>query len=128
MFATKMHKMAFRSAIRNPLVNRYVSKTANATPSLCIAWQQPTRAFSSQVVPDASAASKATSQAHAFSSMAAALPRGTLEKPLQVLDMAIVRKIKAELMEVDANSDGRYATSSNDWSYTQTSFRSCACS
>lgn len=28
---------------------------------------------------------------------------------LQALDMAAVRQIKAELMEVDANSDGRYA-------------------
>lgn len=28
---------------------------------------------------------------------------------LQALDMAAVRQIKAELMSVDANSDGRYA-------------------
>lgn len=32
---------------------------------------------------------------------------GTVTKPLKVLDMRVVRQIKAELMEVDANSDGR---------------------
>ena len=33
--------------------------------------------------------------------------RGTIEKTLKALDMSVVRQIKAELMEVDANSDGR---------------------
>ena len=33
---------------------------------------------------------------------------GYIQKPLEALDMALVRQIKAELMEVDANSDGRY--------------------
>jgi hypothetical protein len=32
---------------------------------------------------------------------------GKVERTLKALDMAIVRQIKAELMEVDANSDGR---------------------
>jgi hypothetical protein len=32
---------------------------------------------------------------------------GKVERTLKALDMALVRQIKAELMEVDANSDGR---------------------
>ena len=36
---------------------------------------------------------------------------GFVQKPLEALDMALVRQIKAELMEVDANSDGRYVNS-----------------
>ena len=32
---------------------------------------------------------------------------GYIEKPLKALDLAAVRQIKAELMAVDANSDGR---------------------
>ena len=32
---------------------------------------------------------------------------GKVERTLKALDMAVVRQIKAELMEVDANSDGR---------------------
>ncbi len=32
---------------------------------------------------------------------------GFIEKPLKALDLAAVRQIKAELMAVDANSDGR---------------------
>ena len=35
---------------------------------------------------------------------------GKIEKTLKALDMAVVRQIKAELMEVDANSDGRQVT------------------
>jgi hypothetical protein len=38
---------------------------------------------------------------------------GKVEKTLKALDMAVVRQIKAELMEVDANSDGRQVTNSN---------------
>ena len=60
--------------------------------------QQPVRSF---------ATDNHAKQVHPFSSMATMTP-GTIEKPLQVLDMSMVRKIKAELMEVDANSDGRY--------------------
>jgi len=33
--------------------------------------------------------------------------KGTITKTLKALDMSVVRQIKAELMEVDANSDGR---------------------
>lgn len=33
---------------------------------------------------------------------------GFVERPLKALDMAVVRQIKSELMEVDVNSDGRY--------------------
>lgn len=40
-------------------------------------------------------------------SAAATGEKGTVTKTLQALDMAVVRQIKAELMEVDANSDGR---------------------
>jgi hypothetical protein len=36
---------------------------------------------------------------------------GTVTKTLHALDMEAVRQIKLELMEVDANSDGRYARS-----------------
>jgi len=32
---------------------------------------------------------------------------GFVERPLQALDMAMVRQIKAQLMEIDANKDGR---------------------
>jgi hypothetical protein len=32
---------------------------------------------------------------------------GKVERSLKALDMALVRQIKAELIEVDANSDGR---------------------
>ena len=32
---------------------------------------------------------------------------GYIEKPLKALDLAAVRQIKAELMAVDANSDGK---------------------
>ncbi len=34
-------------------------------------------------------------------------PPATIEKPLQALNMTLVRQIKAELMSVDVNSDGR---------------------
>ena len=46
----------------------------------------------------------------AFSSSTTETKSGTgfVERPLEALDMAVVRQIKAELMEVDANSDGRY--------------------
>jgi hypothetical protein len=43
-----------------------------------------------------------------FAQKTNALEQAYVEKPLQALDMAVVRQIKAELMEVDANSDGRY--------------------
>jgi hypothetical protein len=32
---------------------------------------------------------------------------GFVEKPLKALDLALVRQIKSDLMEFDANSDGR---------------------
>ena len=35
------------------------------------------------------------------------LAAGYIEKPLKALDLAAVRQIKAELMAVDANSDGK---------------------
>lgn len=38
---------------------------------------------------------------------------GIVEKPLRALDMRAVRQIKAELMAVDANSDGRYVLCSD---------------
>ena len=43
-------------------------------------------------------------------SMSAASPietPGYIEKPLKALDLAAVRQIKAELMAVDANTDGK---------------------
>ena len=46
---------------------------------------------------------------------------GYIEKPLKALDLAAVRQIKAELMAVDANSDGKWVekiSSSGDvWNY-----------
>ena len=50
-----------------------------------------------------------SNNAQNFSSMTVPMTEAE-DKPLRVLDMTMVRKIKAELMEVDANSDGRYAT------------------
>jgi hypothetical protein len=43
-----------------------------------------------------------------FAQKTNAVEQAFVEQPLQALDMAVVRQIKAELMEVDANSDGRY--------------------
>jgi hypothetical protein len=40
-------------------------------------------------------------------SLAQHVEKGRIEKTLKALDMSVVRQIKAELMEVDANSDGR---------------------
>ena len=40
-------------------------------------------------------------------SVSAAAGPGYIEKPLKALDLAAVRQIKAELMAVDANSDGK---------------------
>ena len=78
------------------------SHAVNVKPALTEMFQQANRSFATKT--DKTISSDHT---HPFSSMAAT--PGTLEMPLQVLDMSMVRKIKAELMEVDANSDGRYA-------------------
>lgn len=95
MLANKMHRVVLGSATRH--LARGVVKPfgCSAKPGLTELFQQPTRAF----------AADHDKTVHEFSSMA--MPPGTVEKPLQVLNMAMVRKIKAELMEVDANSDGR---------------------
>jgi hypothetical protein len=49
-----------------------------------------------------------------FAQKTHAVEQAYVEKPLQALDMAVVRQIKAELMEVDANSDGRYDSEQNN--------------
>jgi hypothetical protein len=49
--------------------------------------------------------SKNTYQLRTFSTQQV----GTVTKTLHTLDMKVVQQIKSELMEVDANSDGRYA-------------------
>lgn len=90
MLASKMQRIAMSAATRNalaPLIFR------TSTPAVHV---MASRGF----------ATDNQQQTHAFSSMAQN-PRGTLERPLKVLDMNMVRKIKAELMEVDRNSDGR---------------------
>lgn len=97
MLANKMHKFVLGSATQNVARGLIKPFHRSVQPGITELFQQPVRSF----------ATENDKKAHAFSSMAAMSP-GTIEKPLHVLDMAMVRKIKAELMEVDANSDGRY--------------------
>jgi demethoxyubiquinone hydroxylase (CLK1/Coq7/Cat5 family) len=46
-------------------------------------------------------------QSASYASTPARFETGTVEKTLSALDMSVVRQIKAELMAVDVNSDGR---------------------
>ena len=95
MLANRMHRAVLGSVTRNtaPVIREFFGRSAR--PGVTELFQQPKRFL----------ATDHDKNVHTFSSMA--MPPGTVEKPLQILDMAMVRKIKAELMEVDANSDGR---------------------
>lgn len=101
MFATKFQRVAMSSASRKllaPMAFRYNI----STPSMTVMFQ---RGFATDNNNNNTTGTK-SNLAQFFSTMAEN-PRGFVERPLQVLDMNVVRKIKAELMEVDANSDGR---------------------
>jgi len=102
-----MHRVATSSVLKTVLnspTKRLAGQNQAAKRMTMLLRQQPQTAFFS---------SKSTERAltQAFSSIAVNpegtnIP-GTIERPLKALDMALVRKIKSELMEVDANSDGR---------------------
>ena len=90
MIANSLHRIARSSIARsntfNALVYAHAPSAMRAVQVTPIAFQLKT--FSTEAVNNTSA---------------------FVEKPLKALDMAVVRQIKAELMEVDKNSDGRYA-------------------
>lgn len=93
MFATKLHRVVMGSAARTVMLRA-------STPSVTMAWNRGFATTTSKTEPS-------NTDNPSFSTMANSQPRGVVERPLKVLDLNIVRKIKAELMEVDANSDGR---------------------
>lgn len=102
--------MSARQITRGPAMDalrRVVSQ--QATPALANIMTTP-------IAANAFTAIGGTPRFHSTMAVSPADPTrelGKVEKTLKALDMAVVRQIKAELMEVDANSDGRQVTTSS---------------
>lgn len=107
MMATKVHRFASRGLATNAMMKVLRQQQKAVVPSVHTLFLQPCHGFSTKN--DSESQKIIQNHVHKFSTMVAnaeAEP-GIIEKRLQALDMGTVRKIKSELMAVDANSDGR---------------------
>jgi hypothetical protein len=97
MISTTMHR--FARSIKTPIITTIDRGLAHQTKLTCTIGIFDKRLFSGFPKPE----SVTTYQLRTFSTQI------TTTETLRALDMEAVREIKAELMEVDANSDDRYA-------------------
>lgn len=109
MLATKMQRLSMSSAARKGLANALKKSSA---PSVQTFLLQPSHGFATQSSNDNhDKKSQQIIRDHVQKFSTMPMPDvnepGVMEQQLKVLDMNTVRKIKAELMEIDANSDGR---------------------
>lgn len=97
MISTTMHR--FARSTKTPIASAIDRALAHQAKSAYTIGTLDKRHFSG--LPKSESIS--TYQLRTFST------QSTTTKTLRALDMEAVHQIKAELMEVDANSDGRYA-------------------